>query len=195
MDAINRIEVGANVIPAATPESDGTFEWDKTTIVLLKWRRRAWEGWGNTYADISTAVLIESMLADVVRGRAAMDVSGGEYGYDLPYFRRMLDAGAVDVLQADATRCAGITGFIRVAALCEATCVPLSAHTAPSLHAHACCAVTPATDVEYFFDHARIEHMLFDGVLTPRNGALCPDRSRPDLGLALKRTEAARYAV
>ena len=53
-----------------------------------------------------------------------MEVTAGEYGYDLPYFRRMLAAGAVDVLQADATRCAGITGLLGVGALCEAWSMP-----------------------------------------------------------------------
>jgi L-alanine-DL-glutamate epimerase-like enolase superfamily enzyme len=129
------------------------------------------------------------------RGPVGMAMTAGEYGYDLPYFRRMLDAGAVDILQADATRCGGITGFVRVAALCEAAGVPLSAHTAPSLHAHVCCALAPAIHVEYFFDHARIEGMLFDGAPTPRGGALEPDSSRPGFGLELKRSEAARYAA
>src|SRR3569623_2880405 len=53
------------------------------------------------------------------QGPPGMAISAGEYGYALPYFRRMLPAQAVDVLQADATRCAGITGFLGVAALCE----------------------------------------------------------------------------
>ena len=75
------------------------------------------------------------------RAPAGMDIAAGEYGYDLPYFRRMLEAGAVDVLQADATRCGGITGFLRAAALCQAHLLPLSAHCAPSLHAHPCCAL------------------------------------------------------
>jgi L-alanine-DL-glutamate epimerase-like enolase superfamily enzyme len=126
---------------------------------------------------------------------AGMDITAGEYGYDLFYFRRMLAAGAVDVLQADATRCAGITGFLRVGALCEAWGMPLSAHCGPSLHAHPCCALTRVRHVEYFHDHARIEHMLFDGVLTPIHGALQPDLSRPGLGLAFKHADAARYAV
>lgn len=128
-------------------------------------------------------------------GPAGMDIAAGEYGYDLLYFRRMLEAGAVDVLQADASRCAGITGFLRVAALCEANSIPLSAHCAPSLHAHPCCAVTPVRHVEYFHDHVRIEHMLFDGTLTPVDGELRPDLSRPGLGLELKRSDAARFAV
>jgi len=126
---------------------------------------------------------------------AGMDITAGEYGYDLFYFRRMLAAGAVDVLQADATRCAGITGFLRVGALCEAWGMSLSAHCGPSLHAHPCCALTRVRHVEYFYDHARIEHMLFDGVLTPVHGALQPDLSRPGLGLAFKHADAARYAV
>jgi len=129
------------------------------------------------------------------RAPAGMDITAGEYGYDLFYFRRMLDAGAVDVLQADATRCAGITGFLRVGALCEARPLPLSAHCGPSLHAHPCCAVTPVRHVEYFHDHVRIEHMLFDGALTPVKGALHPDLSRPGLGLEFKRADAQRYAV
>ncbi|MGE3547282.1 MAG: enolase C-terminal domain-like protein, partial [Kofleriaceae bacterium] len=64
---------------------------------------------------------------------SGMQIAAGEYGYDPIYFRRMLEAGAVDVLQADATRCLGITGFLAAARLCQAFGVPLSAHTAPSL--------------------------------------------------------------
>jgi L-alanine-DL-glutamate epimerase-like enolase superfamily enzyme len=129
------------------------------------------------------------------RAPAGMDIAAGEYGYDLPYFRRMLDAGAVDILQADASRCAGISEFLRVGALCAARGLPLSAHTAPSLHAHPCCALEPAAHVEYFYDHARIEAMLFDGALSPSEGHLVPALDRPGLGLTLKRAEAARYEV
>ena len=126
---------------------------------------------------------------------AGMDITAGEYGYDLPYFRRMLEAGAVDVLQADATRCAGITGFLGVAALCEAYGVPLSSHCAPSLHLPLCCAARPAVHLEYFHDHARIEHMLFDGACDPVEGMLIPDRSRPGLGLEFKEQDARCYKV
>jgi L-alanine-DL-glutamate epimerase-like enolase superfamily enzyme len=129
------------------------------------------------------------------RAPACMDIAAGEYGYDLFYFRRMLDAGAVDVLQADATRCGGYTGFLAVAALCQARLIPLSAHTAPSLHAHVCCAAAPVCHVEYFHDHVRIEQMILDGALKAENGALRPDLSRPGAGIELKRKDAERYAV
>ncbi|HVU69139.1 MAG TPA: enolase C-terminal domain-like protein [Ktedonobacteraceae bacterium] len=126
---------------------------------------------------------------------AGMEIAAGEYGYDLWYFRRMLEAGAVDVLQADATRCAGITGFLRVDALVEARSMQLSSHCGPALHVHPCCALNNFRHMEYFHDHVRIEHILFDGVLTPMDGALRPDLSRPGMGLELKRADAAQYAV
>jgi L-alanine-DL-glutamate epimerase-like enolase superfamily enzyme len=129
------------------------------------------------------------------RAPAGMNIAAGEYGYDTTYFRRMLEAGAVDVLQADATRCAGITGFLEAAAVADAYHVPLSAHTAPSIHGHLCCAVPAACHVEYFYDHVRIEKMLFDGVIEPKNGVLYPDPSHTGLGLALKRTAVEQYAA
>lgn len=133
----------------------------------------------------------------LMRDRAppGMDISAGEYGYDSGYFRHMLQAGAVDVLQADATRCAGITGFMQAAALCQAFHLPLSSHCAPSIHIHPCCAATPVRHLEYFYDHVRIEKMLFDGTIEPKDGLLSPDPTRPGFGLEFKRTDAARYAV
>ena len=129
------------------------------------------------------------------RAPAGMDIGAGEYGYDSWYFRRMLEAGAVDVLQADATRCAGFTGFFEAVALCEAHHLPLSAHCAPTLHTHIACATVPFRHLEYFHDHVRIENMLFDGVPQPRNGKLYPDLSRPGIGLELKHTDAQRFAA
>jgi L-alanine-DL-glutamate epimerase-like enolase superfamily enzyme len=107
----------------------------------------------------------------------------------------MLEAGAVDVLQADGSRCAGITGFLRAGALAEAHNLTLSAHCCPSLHVAPCCAIPRLSPLEYFHDHVRIEHMLFEGTPTPVEGALHPDRSRPGLGLEFKRADAAPYAV
>ena len=122
-----------------------------------------------------------------------MNIAAGEYGYDLIYFQKMLSAQAVDVLQADATRCAGVTGFLAAAELCEAFCMPVSAHTAPSIHAHLCCAARAAIHLEYFHDHVRIENMLFDGVLQPKNGTLAPDLSRMGVGLQFKHLDAEKY--
>ncbi|HEV2134432.1 MAG TPA: enolase C-terminal domain-like protein [Terracidiphilus sp.] len=124
-----------------------------------------------------------------------MNIAAGEYGYDIFYFREMLAAGAVDVLQADITRCGGVTGFMHVSALCEAHNVPFSAHTAPAEHTHAVCASIPFTEVEYFHDHVRIEEMFFDGLPKLVRGELRPDLSRPGNGLELRRKDAAKFAA
>jgi L-alanine-DL-glutamate epimerase-like enolase superfamily enzyme len=360
--AIERLDVSAYTVPTDSPESDGTYVWDKTTLVLVEASAGGKRGLGYTYADVATATLVKTLLADVVqaqnamnvpgcwlkmieairnlgrpgiasmaiaavdvslwdlkarlldlplvtllgatreaapiygsggftsysreqlqeqlggwvaagiprvkmkigrhpgndpervaqarkaigpdtelfvdangaysrkealaladlfaaeygvmwfeepvssddldglhmlrnRAPAGMDIAAGEYGYDLWYFRRMLEADAVDVLQADATRCAGITGFMRVATLCESRSLQLSAHCGPALHVHPCCAVPNFRHMEYFHDHVRIEHLLFDGVVVPVHGALRPDLSRPGMGLEFKRSDAAKYAV
>ena len=129
------------------------------------------------------------------RAPATMEIAAGEYGYDIFYFRRMLEAGAVDVQQADITRCGGVTGFLQVAALCQAYNLPLSGHTAPALHTHVACAVTPFKNLEYFHDHVRIEKMFFDGLPQLVDGELRPDLSRPGLGLELKQADAQRFAA
>ena len=358
---IRDVRVSCYTVPTATPESDGTLEWDKTTIVLVELAAGGQEGLGYTYADVSTGQLVESLLAKLIAGRnafdipaahgemvrqirnlgrpgiaamaisavdnamwdlkakllgkslldllgaatdrapvygsggftsyseaqlseqlggwaaegfravkikigrdaradvdrvrvvrqaigsevklyvdangayarsealaqaekfagmnvrwfeepvssddleglrlirdnapAGMDIAAGEYGYDPIYFRRMLAAGAVDVLQADATRCGGITGFLAAAAQCEAAGLPFSFHCAPALHAAVACTVPGFKIGEYFFDHARIEKMFFEGVPLPVHGALQVDRSRPGFGLVPKRSEMKKYAV
>jgi L-alanine-DL-glutamate epimerase-like enolase superfamily enzyme len=126
---------------------------------------------------------------------SGMEIAAGEYGYDVFYFHNMLAAGAVDVQQADVTRCGGITGFLQVAALCQAHNIPLSAHTAPALHTHVACAVNPFKNVEYFHDHARIEAMFFDGLPQLVDGELRPDLSRLGNGLELKRADAERFTA
>lgn len=133
----------------------------------------------------------------MVRDKAplGMSISAGEYGYDVVYFRKMLEAGAVDTLQADVTRCLGITDFLRVGALCDAFFIPLSGHTAPTIHGYLGTVVKSMVNVEYFYDHVRIEQMLFDGSLVARNGLLTPDPERVGLGIELKQSIAEEFAA
>jgi L-alanine-DL-glutamate epimerase-like enolase superfamily enzyme len=128
-----------------------------------------------------------------VRRQVEPDVAAGEYSWSLADSARLIDAGAVDCLQLDVTRCGGITEFLRGAALAAAHSLQVSAHCAPNLHAHVGAAVTNLRHIEYFHDHQRIEQLLFDGTLDPQGGALAPDPDQPGLGLQLKATDAERY--
>jgi L-alanine-DL-glutamate epimerase-like enolase superfamily enzyme len=157
--------------------------------------------WAEVFADHGVTYFEEPVSSDdlaglaLVRERApeGMAVAAGEYGYDLSYFERMTPA--VDIQQADVTRCGGLTPLRQVGGLCAARQVPLSLHCAPALHAHAGAALAPLVHLEYFHDHVRIEQMLFDGVLTPRDGCLEPDLTRPGHGLALVEDAFDRYRV
>jgi L-alanine-DL-glutamate epimerase-like enolase superfamily enzyme len=126
-------------------------------------------------------------------GPAGMDIAAGEYGWDAMYLKRMIDAGAVDVIQADATRCGGVTGFMDAAAIADATPIPLSAHCGPTAHLHLGCAARPLRHVEYFHDHERIEGMLFDGFRAAEGGVMRPDLSRAGIGVEFKRKDAERF--
>ena len=131
----------------------------------------------------------------LVRQSIVQDVAAGEYGYDPWYFQAMIRSGAVDILQADATRCLGVTGFLAAGELAYAAGLRFSAHTSPTIHAHAGCAVPQLSHVEYFHDHVRIEHLLFEGIPQPSGGELAPSADRPGLGVALKRPAAQAYQV
>ena len=122
-----------------------------------------------------------------------VDVAAGEYAYTLADFRGLVDV--VDCLQADVTRCGGISGLLAAAALAEAHELDLSGHTAPTIHGHVLCAVPKLRHLEWFHDHVRIERMLFDGFLEPHDGAVTPAPGRPGLGVELRREDAAAFAV
>ena len=129
------------------------------------------------------------------RAPAGMDVAAGEYIFTLDDARGLLSGDAVDVLQADVTRCGGITGFLKVSALAEASHVDISAHCAPSMHRHVACTVPRLRHIEWFHDHVRIEQMLFDGAPAVEDGMIAPDFARPGHGLEFKSADAARYHV
>jgi L-alanine-DL-glutamate epimerase-like enolase superfamily enzyme len=130
-----------------------------------------------------------------IRDAVRADVAAGEYGGDLTYFRRMCAADAVDCLQADVSRCGGITEWLRVAAVAAAHHLEISGHCAPHLHVHAAAAVPNLRHLEWFHDHVRIESMLFDGTLDPTGGVLRPDPTAPGHGLTLREDALRRYPV
>jgi L-alanine-DL-glutamate epimerase-like enolase superfamily enzyme len=158
----------------------------------LRWARRYADEFGVTYFEEPVSSEDREglrLLRD--RAPAGLEIAAGEYEWGLPQLADL--ASCVDVLQADVTRCGGITNLVRADGIARGAQVPLSAHCAPAVSAHACCAVESLRHLEYFHDHVRIERLLFDGTLDPDGGRLVPDRSRPGLGLEPKRSEIERH--
>jgi L-alanine-DL-glutamate epimerase-like enolase superfamily enzyme len=154
---------------------------------------------GGCVADLGVSWFEEPVSSQDLAGLAAVrrqvlpDVAAGEYSWTLADSARLIDAGAVDCLQLDVTRCGGITGFLAGAGLAAAHNLQVSAHCAPNAHAHVAAAIPNLRHVEYFDDHQRIEQMLLDGALDPAGGVMSPDPGRPGLGVVLREADAQRY--
>ena len=130
----------------------------------------------------------------VVRDAVDADVAAGEYGTGLPYFQRLCAADAIDCLQADVSRCGGITEWLRIAAVAAAHGLELSGHCAPQLSAAVAAATPNFRHLEWFHDHVRIENLFFDGTLDPDGGWLRPGAA-PGNGLSFRTWEADKYQV
>jgi L-alanine-DL-glutamate epimerase-like enolase superfamily enzyme len=165
-----------------------------TPKVALGWARRLAGDWGVTWFEepVSSAD-VDGLRLVREQGPAGLEIAAGEYAYVPADFRSLV--GAVDCLQADVTRCGGITGLLGASGLANAHGVDVSAHCAPAISAHAFCAVERRRHLEYFHDHVRVESMLFDGVPQLDGGVLRPDRSRAGNGLELKHAEAERWSA
>ena len=162
----------------------------------VAWAHRLRERWGVAWFEEPVSSDDAAGLRYVRdRSPSGIEVAAGEYVYLLRDAETLLAAGSVDCLQLDVTRCGGITGLLRAASAADARSVEVSGHCAPQASAHVLCAVPRVRHLEYFHDHVRVERMAFDGVLEPVGGTLRPDRSRPGLGLSLRRDDLEQHCV
>jgi L-alanine-DL-glutamate epimerase-like enolase superfamily enzyme len=156
--------------------------------------------WAEEYARAGVTWFEEPLTSEDLdglrwlRGKApgGLAIAAGEYVDRLDAARLMLAAEAVDVLQLDATRCGGITGFLSAAALARAHHVDVSAHCAPAAHAAVAAACPDLRHLEWFHDHVRIERLLFDGAPSATGGSIAVDRSTTGHGITL-RPESERF--
>jgi L-alanine-DL-glutamate epimerase-like enolase superfamily enzyme len=146
--------------------------------------------WTEAFAEAGARWMEEPLSSDDLAGlRRVRDrrppgvaIAAGEYCWSALDARRMLDAGAVDVLQLDVTRCGGLSGALMIDALAWAHGVPTSLHCAPAASVHAGVTMRTVVHLEHFHDHVRVEDAVFDAAPRPDGGLLAPP-DRPGLGL------------
>jgi L-alanine-DL-glutamate epimerase-like enolase superfamily enzyme len=149
--------------------------------------------WAEIFAEAGVHWLEEPLSSDDLgglralreRAPAGMAIAAGEYTWSPFDARGMLEAGAVDVLQLDVTRCGGITGALMIDALAWAHDVPTSLHCAPAASVHVGAAMRTLRHLEHFHDHVRIEGEVFATATAPEGGVLQPS-DRPGLGLEVR---------
>jgi D-arabinonate dehydratase len=90
-----------------------------------------------------------------VRARTRIPVNAGQSEVTASGVRRLLDAGAVDLVNFDASEAGGITEWRRAAAACALAGVQMAHHEEPQIAAHMLAAVPHGTYVECFPDPMR----------------------------------------
>jgi L-alanine-DL-glutamate epimerase-like enolase superfamily enzyme len=152
---------------------------------------------GASYDDVGVTWFEEpvpsAQLADLrmLRESLRCDIAAGEYLSSAAEAERMCSARAVDCLQLDVTRCAGITGWLQAAAVAGAHGLEVSAHCAPALHVAPAASIPNLRHIELFADHERIERLLFEGAPVVDRGQLRPSQE-PGNGLRLT-SQAERF--
>ncbi|GAN77468.1 enolase C-terminal domain-like protein [Acidisphaera rubrifaciens] len=193
-DDSRRVRVGKDAIGAATlfVDANGAYSVQEALRLAGVFQDECGVAW---FEEPVSSDDLDGLAQVRERAPAGVDVAAGEYSFNTDDVHRMVARRAVHVVQVDASRCLGITGFLAAGAVCDAHHLDLSGHCAPALHLHVACSVPRLRHLEWFHDHVRIEHMLFDGAPVPRDGVIMPDMSRPGAGLEFKQQDAERYAA
>ncbi len=71
--AIDKVEAAAYRVPTDRPESDGTIEWDATTIVIVHVSGGGGRGLGYSYTSSGAAAVVHDELSKALAGTDAMD--------------------------------------------------------------------------------------------------------------------------
>ncbi|MES4833261.1 enolase C-terminal domain-like protein, partial [Streptomyces anthocyanicus] len=99
----------------------------------LYWAHRFHDEWDVRWFEEPVASAdLEGLRMLRERGPARLEITAGEYAFTAQDFANLTEGPAVDCLQADVTRCGGVTGVLEVAGLSAARHLDLSAHCAPA---------------------------------------------------------------
>lgn len=90
-----------------------------------------------------------------VRARTTIPINAGQSEISAHGVRRLIEAGAVDMVNFDASESGGPTAWRRAAALCALEGVKLAHHEEPQIAAHLLGGVPGGTFLECFADPAR----------------------------------------
>jgi L-alanine-DL-glutamate epimerase-like enolase superfamily enzyme len=152
---------------------------------------------GKALEEVGLLWIEEPVDAQDLRGQACLarelrtPVAAGETLWGQRGFTQLLEAGGVDVVQLDLMRCGGITPFLDIAALVEASGSPVTSHLFTPISAHLLAATPRAHMAEHlpsWFDP------LFEQGPRIVDGKLLPSEE-PGLGMTLSAAALERWEV
>lgn len=155
---------------------DANQQWDRPTAMRM----------GRIFDKFNLIWIEEPLDAYDAEGHAHLarsldtSIAAGEMLASVGEHVRLIEAGAVDIIQPDAPRIGGITQFLKLAALAEQKHLQLAPHFAMEIHLHLA-AVYP---YEPWVEHFDWLDPLFDEHLEIRDGRMHLS-DRPGLGFTL----------
>lgn len=161
----------------------------------------AWSSWDAPYtrrmaeaaAEYRPWWFEEPVLADRIaeyaelrRSVRGVSIAGGEHEYTRWGIKQLLEAGAVDILQADPTWAGGLTEMKKICALASAYGVPVIPHHGSFASAHLIASedLTTCPIQEWLLQAGLRENVFLKHKLVPEKGCLTPP-NLPGLGLVL----------
>ncbi len=131
-----------------------------------------------------------------VRARTSIPINAGQCEITSYGVRRLIDAGAVDIVNYDASEGGGVTDWRRAAALCAAAGVAVSHHEESQIAQHLISAIPHGTCIECFADPERdpVWQRMWVNRPAIRDGMMAVSRG-PGFGLELDAAMIAKYRV
>jgi len=131
-----------------------------------------------------------------VRQATRIPITAGQSEITSHGVRRLLDAGAVDLVNLDASECGGVTEWRRAAALCAAAGVDLAHHEESQIARQLLGAVPHGTYAECFADPERdpVWQTMWTNRPRVRDGMFAVG-SEPGFGLILDEAMITKYRV
>jgi D-arabinonate dehydratase len=131
-----------------------------------------------------------------VRSRVAIPINAGQSEITSSGVRRLIDAGAVDIVNYDASEGGGVTDWRRAAALCATAGIALSHHEEPQIAQHLISAMPHGLCIECFADPERdpIWQRMWVNRPSIAEGRMAVSRG-PGFGLELDEGMIEKYRV
>ena len=169
------------------------------TDVNCAWPLATARQWGAKLADFDVAWLEEPMNPDDVRAHGELarsittPIAAGETLYTKQVFRDYLEQGAVAIVQADATKLAGIDEWLEVAALAAAFGAPVVPHTnvQQKLHVQLAAATPGCILVENCYES--LNEIWEEPVFVKDGWYTLPEA--PGVGLELRRAAVEKHRI
>ena len=131
-----------------------------------------------------------------VRRRTTIPINAGQSEISAHGIRRLIAAGAVDLVNFDASEAGGITEWRRAAAMCQIHGIAMAHHEEPQVSVHMLSAVPHGTYVECFHDPER--DPLWAGMIrnrAPITDGIIEVPKGPGFGLALDWELIGKYRL